>query len=56
MSLLTLLGTGTCQIEHERRASSVLLELDGLPILFDCRHGFVVIRGYVSRGTIDVMF
>jgi ribonuclease BN (tRNA processing enzyme) len=39
MSLLTLLGTGTCQIEHERRASSVLLELDGLPILFDCGHG-----------------
>lgn len=41
MSLLTLLGTGTCQIEHERRASSVLLELDGLPILFDCGHGVI---------------
>src|ERR1051326_1977981 len=39
MSSITLLGTGTCQIEHERRASSVLLELDGLPILFDCGHG-----------------
>src|SRR5713226_6272598 len=39
MSRITLLGTGTCQIEHERRASSVLLELDGLLILFDCGHG-----------------
>lgn len=41
MSSLTLLGTGTCQIECERRASSVLLELDGMPILFDCGHGIV---------------
>jgi ribonuclease BN (tRNA processing enzyme) len=39
MSSITLLGTGTCQIEHQRRASSVLLELDGLLILFDCGHG-----------------
>jgi ribonuclease BN (tRNA processing enzyme) len=41
MSSLTLLGTGTCQIEYERRASSVLLELDGTYILFDCGHGVV---------------
>ena len=41
MSSLTLLGTGTCQIEHERRASSVLLELDDTHILFDCGHGIV---------------
>ncbi|MBV9708268.1 MAG: ribonuclease Z [Chloroflexi bacterium] len=41
MSTLTLLGTGTCQIEHERRASSVLLELDNTLILFDCEHGVV---------------
>src|SRR2546421_6614579 len=41
MSSITLLGTGTWQIEHERRASSVLLDLDGLPILFDCGHGIV---------------
>ena len=41
MSSLTLLGTGTCQIEHERRASSVLLELDHTHILFDCGHGVV---------------
>ncbi|MBV9691970.1 MAG: ribonuclease Z [Ktedonobacteraceae bacterium] len=41
MSALTLLGTGTCQIEHERRASSVLLELDNTLILFDCGHGVV---------------
>ena len=39
MSSITLLGTGTCQIEQERRASSVLLELDGLLVLFDCGHG-----------------
>ncbi len=41
MSSITLLGTGTCQIEYERRASSVLLELDGLLVLFDCGHGVV---------------
>jgi ribonuclease BN (tRNA processing enzyme) len=41
MSSLTLLGTGTCQIEHERRASSVLLELGGTYVLFDCGHGVV---------------
>ena len=41
MNTLTLLGTGTCQIEHARRASSVLLNLDGMPILFDCGHGIV---------------
>src|SRR5207249_6269973 len=41
MSSMTLLGTGTCQIEMERRASSVLIELDGLWVLFDCGHGVV---------------
>jgi ribonuclease BN (tRNA processing enzyme) len=41
MSSLTLLGTGTCQIEYERRASSVLLELAGTYVLFDCGHGVV---------------
>lgn len=41
MSTLTLLGTGTCQIEAERRASSVLLELASAYILFDCGHGVV---------------
>jgi ribonuclease BN (tRNA processing enzyme) len=40
-SSLTLLGTGTCQIEFERRASSVLLRLAGTSILFDCGHGIV---------------
>ncbi len=39
MDSLTLLGTGTCQIEHERRASSALLELMGTYVLFDCGHG-----------------
>lgn len=48
MSSLTLLGTGTCQIEHERRASSVLLELDGTFILFDCGHG--VVQRLLERG------
>jgi ribonuclease BN (tRNA processing enzyme) len=41
MSTITLLGTGTCQIEFERRASSVLIQLDDLPVLFDCGHGVV---------------
>lgn len=41
MSRLTLLGTGTCQIEQTRRASSVLLQLDQTPILFDCGHGTI---------------
>lgn len=41
MSSITLLGTGTCQIEMERRASSVLLTLDDTHILFDCGHGVV---------------
>lgn len=41
MSSLTLLGTGTCQIELERCASSVLLELDGTCVLFDCGHGTI---------------
>lgn len=41
MSLMTLLGTGTCQIEFERRASSVLLEVEHTYVLFDCGHGVV---------------
>jgi len=41
MNTLTLLGTGTCQIEYERRASSVLLNMNGTAILFDCGHGIV---------------
>jgi len=39
MSSMVLLGTGTCQIESERRASSVLIQLDDLHVLFDCGHG-----------------
>ena len=41
MSSITLLGTGTCQIEPGRRASSVLIRLDDTPVLFDCGHGVV---------------
>ncbi len=41
MSSLILLGTGTCQIEYEHRASSVLIELHGKRVLFDCGHGTV---------------
>src|SRR5579859_2658984 len=41
VSSLTLLGTGTCHIEFERRASSVLLQLAGTYVLFDCGHGVV---------------
>lgn len=39
MSKITLLGTGTSQITLERRASSALIELDKIKILFDCGHG-----------------
>jgi len=48
MSSLTLLGTGTCHIEFERRASSVLLELDRTYIVFDCGHG--VVQRLLERG------
>ncbi len=41
MSSITLLGTGTCEIQYDRRASSVLIHLDGTPVLFDCGHGVV---------------
>ena len=41
MSSMTLLGTGTCQIESARRASSILLTLDDTYVLFDCGHGVV---------------
>ncbi len=36
---LTLLGTGTCQLEADRMASSVLLELGGLRVVFDFGRG-----------------
>ena len=39
MARLTLLGTGTCQLEDGRVASSALIELDGLTLLFDCGRG-----------------
>lgn len=55
MSSITLLGTGTCQIEHERRASSVLLDLDGLLVLFDCGHGVVqrLLEVGISHNTLN---
>ncbi len=39
MARLVLLGTGTCQLEDGRAASSALLELDGLRLVFDCGRG-----------------
>ncbi len=41
MSSITLLGTGTCEFLEERRASSVLIQLDEVLVLFDCGHGVV---------------
>src|SRR6266705_1627698 len=35
MSSITLLGTGTCEIELERRAASALIKLDSLHVLSD---------------------
>jgi len=37
--LLVILGTGTCQIQPHRMASSVLLQLGGTNILFDIGRG-----------------
>lgn len=39
MQRLVLLGTGTCQLEVQRKASSVLVELEGLRILYDLGRG-----------------
>ena len=39
MARLVLLGTGTCQLEDGRAASSALIELDGLRLVFDCGRG-----------------
>ena len=39
MARLLLLGTGTCQLEDGRAASSALVELDGLRLVFDCGRG-----------------
>ncbi len=39
MACLTLLGTGTCQLEDGLVASSALVELDGLRLVFDCGRG-----------------
>ncbi len=39
MARLVLLGTGTCQLEDGRAASSALVELEGLRLVFDCGRG-----------------
>jgi len=39
MSKITLLGTGTCQIEKDRMASSVLIELDQTRVVYDLGRG-----------------
>lgn len=36
---LVLLGTGTCQLSEDRRASSVLVEIDGLRVVYDLGRG-----------------
>ena len=36
---IVLLGTGTCQLQEDRRASSVLVELDGLRLVYDLGRG-----------------
>lgn len=38
-NLITLLGTGTCQLQIHRRASGTLVELDDLTFLFDIGRG-----------------
>lgn len=39
MNKITLLGTGTCQIQANRMASSVLIELGGMNIVYDIGRG-----------------
>lgn len=39
MDRIVLLGTGTCQLQSHRLASSVLLELDGLRLVYDFGRG-----------------
>jgi len=36
---ITILGSGTCQIQANRMASSVLVELDGLKVVYDFGRG-----------------
>ena len=36
---VVLLGTGTCQLQEDRRASSVLVEVDGLRLVYDLGRG-----------------
>jgi ribonuclease BN (tRNA processing enzyme) len=38
-SKLTLLGTGTCQLQQHRYASSILLEIDQLKVVYDLGRG-----------------
>ncbi len=42
MARLVLLGTGTCQLQPERAASSALVELDDLRLVFDCGRGIAL--------------
>ncbi|MEM7352083.1 MAG: ribonuclease Z [Acidobacteriota bacterium] len=46
--LITLLGTGTCQLQTERMASSVLVELDDLRLVYDFGRG--IAHRLVERG------
>ena len=39
MSQITLLGTGTCQLQLDKAASSMLVELDDLRFIFDMGRG-----------------
>lgn len=39
MAKITLLGTGTCQLQPARRASSVLVEVDDLRLVYDMGRG-----------------
>lgn len=41
INLITLVGTGTCQLQINRSASSILVELPEFKFLFDIGHGTV---------------
>ena len=54
-----LLGTGTCQLQEDRRASSVLVELDGLRLVYDLGRGIadrLADLGYRQDDLLHIVF
>lgn len=54
MSRLVLLGTGTCQLQDHRMASSVLVELGEVRVVFDLGRGVAARLGRLRLGQDDI--